>query len=407
MKTTTLFRTMLIAALMSLTIIVNAQDRIYLGARIPQMSNSDRSQIGAESNAQNARGQLIFNTEAAALQYWDGTKWVLVTANTDENTTYTAGYALTLNGTEFNVNMITIADSLVLNETFISNIANNSEFISILNQVLDDNDTQYSADEVTINKSVNNVFSVNVANVANNITFVEELTTNQTFIEAIEGIDTDTQYGAGFGLNLNGTEFSTDIVAIGDSLVLNETFVENLVEEIAYNVTQEFTDSIMANVTVTGERGIEIEGSGTSNITVKLPEGQSNGQILTWDNSQSKWQAANQVSSVKQVTIPVENGTFDTKNLIFYGTTSAATSALKVVSVEPVFSNLAMRRNFLKIDASVQVVGNAAEWTIGIENRNISSANQQTLQSVIISYICDDIAALTNAAQGITEISGY
>ena len=111
--------------------------------------------------------------------------------------------------------------------------------------------------------------------------------------------------------------------------------------------------------------------------------------------------------SIKQVTIPVQNGTFDTKNLIFYGKTTTATGTLKVISIEPIFSDLTMRRNFLKVDADVQVTSNAADWTVHIENRNISSAIQCTLQSVIISYICDDVAALADNTQGYTEIIGY
>ena len=111
---------------------------------------------------------------------------------------------------------------------------------------------------------------------------------------------------------------------------------------------------------------------------------------------------------VKQVTIAVEDGTFDTEHLIFYGTTAATTKPLKVLSIEPVFSDLAMRRNFLKVECAVQVVsGNTAEWSVIIENRNISPTNTCTLQSIVISYICDDVAELSNATQSITQIVGY
>jgi len=208
-----------------------------------------------------------------------------------------------------------------------------------------------------------------------------------------------------------------------NSLLDNDSFVDGMIKIIEKNVEMEETITTLikngdgtytytneagnsitidTNVTATGKNGIAIEGSGTSNITVKLPDGQD-GQILTWNNS--VWKAANQTPSVKQATIAVENGTFDTKNLVFYGTTKATTSALKVVSIEPIFSNLAMRRNFLNVEATAQVAGNAADWTVSIENHNIASANKCTLQSVIISYICD--AELTGASQGVSEIAGY
>lgn len=112
-------------------------------------------------------------------------------------------------------------------------------------------------------------------------------------------------------------------------------------------------------------------------------------------------------STVKRITIPVQNGNFDTKNLIFSGKTSTANNDLKVVSIEPIFSDLTMMRNFLKVNSDVQVVNNAVNWTVNIENRNISSENQCSLQGVVISYLCDDAAELTDIAQVVTEIIGY
>jgi hypothetical protein len=182
---------------------------------------------------------------------------------------------------------------------------------------------------------------------------------------------------------------------------------DTILNYITNNVTQELTDSIMSKVQVKGKNGIEIEGSGTSTITVKLPEGQRDEQILTWDQTNTVWKAADQKPTVKQVTIAVVNGGFDTKNLTFYGTTSKATGTLSVVAIEPVFENSTMRRNFLSVDATVEVVGNAAEWTVNIENRNWMPSNTNTLKSVVISYICEDKAALTDATQGVMEMIGY
>ncbi|MDR1951219.1 MAG: hypothetical protein LBP96_03200 [Bacteroidales bacterium] len=313
MKTISIIGKMLVVA-MVLTLatgVVNAQDKIYLGMRVPQLNTEERGKIGAETNPLNARGQLIFNTDSAALQYWDGEKWMQV------------------NNEKALLEYITNNFSRKLGDTIQNYITNN--------------------------------FSSELGD-----TILNYITTNFT------------------------SEF-------GDTIL---NYVIN-------NVTQELTDSIMANVSITGINGIEIERNGTSKIVVKLPEGQKNGQILTWDNTTSIWKPADPTPSVKQVTIAVEGGEFDTKQLIFYGTTSTTTKPLKVVSIEPVFSNIAMRRNYLIVESTIQVVGNTAEWSVNIENRNISSANKCTLQSVIISYICEDTIELSNATQGITEISGY
>ena len=114
-----------------------------------------------------------------------------------------------------------------------------------------------------------------------------------------------------------------------------------------------------------------------------------------------------QLPTVKQAIINVTDGAFDTEHLIFYGTTSIADNPLHVVSIEPVFSNLTMRRHFLRVESAVQVVNNAAEWSVSIENRNISPSNTCTLQSIIISYICDDAEVLSNATQSIIQVVGY
>jgi len=537
MKTNVLIRKMLIIALLGLTTIVNAQDRIYLGVRVPQMTTEERANIGAESNELNARGQLIFNKDTGKLQYWDGEKWVQSDETNVDVTSQDGSVDIVIDGSTFDlsVNGENVANSIsnyisntILGDSILNYITNNldnptynlgdeiqnyiSNYFStelgntITNYItnnfppeLGDVILNYITNNVT-EEFVNNIMSkVNIASADNTVivtgsgtsdidlsvnideignqlvkneTFItnlgDELVNNETFVinmgdeiannfsKTILGDtilnyiqnnldDKDTQYTAGYGLYLDGTEFNADAQALADSIVsqivnninnlgdeilkyinenldarvineiVNEYLTQNFINDfgdeilnyITNNVTEELVNNIMAKVNITGANGIQIEGSGTSNITVKLPEGEREGQILIWDDNTSVWKPADQTPSVKQVTIAVENGTFDTKNLIFWGTTSTATNALKVVAIEPVFSNSAMRRNFLSVDATVQVTGNAAEWTVSIENRNISAANQQTLQSVVISYICDDATALTNSIQSITEISGY
>jgi len=80
MKTKMITKKMLVVAfLLALTTnVINAQDRIYLGIRVPQMSTDERTNIGVESNQLTARGQLIFNNDSLTLQYWNGDKWAEV-----------------------------------------------------------------------------------------------------------------------------------------------------------------------------------------------------------------------------------------------------------------------------------------------------------------------------------------
>jgi len=48
----------------------------YRGARMPQLSTTDRALIGVETNADKGKGQQIFNLTTGLMEYWDGAKWV-------------------------------------------------------------------------------------------------------------------------------------------------------------------------------------------------------------------------------------------------------------------------------------------------------------------------------------------
>jgi hypothetical protein len=364
MKTNQTMKTMLVAALLCLTTVVNAQiegNKIYMGVRVPKMTTEERSKIGVEieTNKTHARGQLIFNTNENKLQYWNGVTWVTLEESEDavEVTSTDGTVRVTKVGSKFDlsVNVKQIADSL----------ANH-----ITNTILGDSILKY------ITNNINNTTIKLGDSILNYIT---------------------NNLPPKFGDTILNYITNNFPPALGDTIL---NYITN-------NVSQELTDSIMSKVEVKGKDGIEIEGSGTSTITVKLPEAQKDEQILTWDQTNSVWKPADQKPVVKQVTINVENGSFDTKNLTFYGTTSKATGTLSVVAIEPVFENTTMRRNFLSVDATVEVVDNAAEWTVNIEKLKWMPSNTNTLKSVVISYICEDKAALTNNSQGIIEMVGY
>ncbi|MCL2682208.1 MAG: hypothetical protein FWE63_01825, partial [Bacteroidales bacterium] len=212
---------------------------------------------------------------------------------------------------------------------------------------------------------------------------------------------------------VNQISQDTYITQLGDSIVnyITNNFPEELgqtiLNYITNNVTQELTDSIMANVVVEGDNGIIVEGSGTSNITVKLPEGGKDGQLLVWNHTLQTWAPTDPLPTTKQVTIPVANGTFNTENLIFYGSTAATTNPLQVISIEPIFANPTLRRNFLRVNAEFQVEDRVIEWSVSIENRNFNPINEFTLVSIIITYICGDTTPLTSDTQGYSILVGY
>ncbi len=93
---------------------------------------------------------------------------------------------------------------------------------------------------------------------------------------------------------------------------------------------------------------------------------------------------------VKQLTIPL-NEVITTQSKVFNGITSAAGGKVKISSIEPrLTGDVLMRSAFLKVNTLATLNGNAIEWSVAIENDNISSARTCTLDSVVITYICDD-----------------
>jgi len=71
------FKMLVLTLIFGLTVNkVNAQQPIYVGFRVPQMTEVDRLLIGAEIFPEHARGQLIKNLETNTLQYWNGKEWI-------------------------------------------------------------------------------------------------------------------------------------------------------------------------------------------------------------------------------------------------------------------------------------------------------------------------------------------
>jgi len=335
------------------TTIANAQERVmvHMGLRLPQMNTEERSKIGAEAHKQHARGQMIFNTDTETLEYWSGERWVEVNASDSV--------------LQYIINNVTqeLTDSIMARV----NIKSADNSVTITGSGTSTIDLSVNIDEIVQDLIDNSTFVQNmIINIAGDTTFVDLLINNNYFIE----------------------ELITNITK-------NEQFVTNIL------------DSVMANVSVVGERGLIVTRNGTRNITVSLPEGQAEGQILTWDNTLEVWKVTAPAPIVRQLTVDVLNGEFTTENLIFHGKTSASTNTLQILGVEPIFADAQLRRMFLKVSATVENVGNAAEWTVSVENRNFSPDNTFVLSSVIISYITADVAPLTGGDQELIQIAGF
>jgi len=74
MKATNNIRLAVLAITVCIASIATAQTT-YKGFRAPQLSTADRALIGAETNAEKAKGLQIFNTTTGQMEYWDGAKW--------------------------------------------------------------------------------------------------------------------------------------------------------------------------------------------------------------------------------------------------------------------------------------------------------------------------------------------
>ncbi|NDV47067.1 hypothetical protein D0T49_08415, partial [Paludibacter sp. 221] len=88
---------------------------------------------------------------------------------------------------------------------------------------------------------------------------------------------------------------------LGDTIVsyISENITtqlrDSIVSAISTNVTQELTNNIMSKVKITGLKGIVVGGSGTSSISVSLPNG-TDGQVLKWNDTTKQWEASDDTS---------------------------------------------------------------------------------------------------------------
>jgi hypothetical protein len=105
------------------------------------------------------------------------------------------------------------------------------------------------------------------------------------------------------------------------------------------------------------------------------------------DNSNS----SSSESNVRQLEIEI-NERIDTRSVIYHGETSETSPDMKVLSIEPVFSDDMIVQTHLAVNSSVKLntEGTAVKWSVRIMNANIDSSKSCELQKVIISYTGDD-----------------
>jgi hypothetical protein len=427
-KTVKTLKTMVLVAMLGLTTVVNAQEKIYLGMRVPQMTTAERTNIGAETNQLNARGQLIFNNDSSSFQYWNGTSWVVLLneANEVEVTGKDGTVRVVKDGPKFDlsVKIPAIADSLA------NYITNTILGDSILNVIVSNiNNPTYNLGD-TIMQYISNHFSDQLGDTILNYitnsfpadlgdTIINYITSNvtQELTDSVMAKVNITSINNTVKINRTSPsdiDLSVNINVIGDSLVNNNTFITNLGDTLVKNENfiTKLGDTLINNEHFT--TNIVNQISQNTNITQM-------GDSLAYYFSQTNLGDTilnfinNNAPLVKQATIAVDKkvsdtlgfGEFSTQNITFSGTTAATTAALKVVSIEPIFSDLDMVDDYLSVSTSVNVVGNTARWRVNIENRNIRSDKKCTLSGVVISYMCDDKAPLTNGVQKVTERVGF
>ncbi|MDR0872285.1 MAG: hypothetical protein LBN27_02305, partial [Prevotellaceae bacterium] len=220
--------------------------------------------------------QQQINALNAKIAAGEGNEWVAVaptTIQTKETVTTLADnggtYTYTSeDGTVTNIDVVSdiynYGDTLLSNTTFIENLITNNQFLDSITNVIKQDETvttldnnsdgtyTYTSEDGTVTKIdvVSDIYNYGDT-LLSNTTFIENLITNNQFLDSITNIIkqdetvttlTDNADGTYTYTSEDGTVTSIDVVSdiynYGDTLLSNTTFIENLI------INNQFLDSI-------------------------------------------------------------------------------------------------------------------------------------------------------------------
>ena len=303
---------------------------------------------------------------------------------------------------DLSVDIDVIGDSLVHNDTFVTNLVTNETFVT----------------ELTNNETF-------VTDLVNNNTFKKEVTNNilyddtylKNLIDSIASLINEGDNGKLV------EEIVNQIIKnfppkFGDEIInyISNNFTEELgntiLNYITENVSEELVQNIMSKVSIASEdNSVIVKGSGTSNIDLSVNiKNVGDSLASNINNTSLKDTIINlaKENSTKVKTLEISlNEVIGMQSKTFFGTTATASSTIKIVGIEPQLTgDPVMLGALLKVNALANLNSDATaiNWSIAIENDNINSALSCTLEKVIISYICNE--DLSGTKSGIYSIAG-
>jgi hypothetical protein len=394
MKKYSITRKLVLVAAFLATTVAGAQ--IYKGIRVPQLNTTERVNIGAEANPANAQGQMIFNTDTNELQYWDGSKWTSLTEGKDtivgnevtdaaNETLIRTGEGTSASPYKLQVNITSVGDSLLSNPVYVTNFADSiANYIN--NTYLGDSIAQYISNNFNSTALGDTIMQY----ISNNI--------NNTYLG-----DSIAQY---ISNNFNNTALGDTILQYISNNISNTYLGDSILHYITNDISNNILgDSIIKLINenavtgVTGSKGIVITNNGSGSVDVGFPSGSADNEILKWNSTTSKWEAAAPTSIVKKLTISI-NANYTVESVTYTGATGLSTNAIEVVGIQPVIIS-AQGDGFiaenLGISTTAKVVSDGSiAYVLRIKNDNIEDAQSYTINSLNIYYICsDDLTAGT------------
>jgi hypothetical protein len=389
---------------------------VYKGLRVPQLSTVDRANIGAETNANNAKGQQIFNLTTGYMEYWDGTKWVSLAdgdtiignevVDASDVTLTRTGSGTAADPYKLKANVTNIADSIAtyfdqyesLKETILNYVTESANIKSIADTIAYNFSNSTLKDTIVTYIKKNSVQSVSSdlsgfyfdnIDAANPVLKINNSPTAGMYLDAFGSWSKpeNTSYTAdGITIIESGNEFSVGAGGITTDKIADATIAwEDLNKSVTDSIQKRTTIDTIAN-----RGGVTYNKTAANEYEIGLIPGVTTGQILQWNGS--RWVLATAASVIKTLTITIDS-TYTIESSNYTGKTVAAAAPLTVVGIEPVITATSgdsfIARN-LGVSVTAKVVGNAIAYTLRVKNDNIDSSESFTIAAINIFYTCDE-----------------